>query len=123
VKERLSGPKALRRAADVLAATYVLLGLRYSDEFARTLYQEVIGMEESATYQGIVRRTKLAELRNVLLLQGNEKFGPPDDETRAALERIAEVEELEKLAVRFVNAGSWQELLPPPPRARRRNAR
>src|SRR5262249_47280976 len=34
----------------------VLLGLRYSDEFANALFQEVLGMEQSATYQAIVRR-------------------------------------------------------------------
>ena len=59
VKERLSGPKAPRRAADLLAATFVLLGLRYTDEFARSLYQEVMGMEESATYRAIFRRARV----------------------------------------------------------------
>src|SRR5262249_50780074 len=56
MKERLSGPKAPRRAADVWAATYVLVGLRYSADFAHALFEEVLGMEESATYQAIVRR-------------------------------------------------------------------
>ena len=56
LKERLSGPKAPRRAADVLAAAYVLLGLRYTDEFADALFEEVLGMEESSTYRAIVRR-------------------------------------------------------------------
>src|SRR2546429_55453 len=51
VKERLTGAKAPRRAADVLAAMYVLLGLRYSDEVAHALFEEVLGMEESSTYQ------------------------------------------------------------------------
>src|SRR5262249_37756864 len=55
VKERLRGPKPPRRAADVLAAAYVLLGLRYSDEFADAVFEEILGMEESSTYRAIVR--------------------------------------------------------------------
>jgi hypothetical protein len=43
MKERLSGPKPPRRAADIWAATYVLLGLRYSAEFADALFAEVLG--------------------------------------------------------------------------------
>src|SRR5258706_15374661 len=78
MKERLSGPKAPRRAADIWAATYVLLGLRYSDEFAHALFEEVLGMEESATYQAIVRRGReegRAEgARHTLFLQGKQKF-------------------------------------------------
>jgi hypothetical protein len=122
VKERLSGPKAPRRAADVWAATYVLLGLRYSDELAHTLFEEVLGMEQSATYQAIVRRGRAEEARRMLLLLGETKFGPPDAATQAALESLGDLAQLEELGVRLLSAGSWQELLPPPAQ-RRRNGR
>jgi len=123
MKERLSGPKPPRRAADVLAAAYVLLGLRYSDEFAHALFEEVLGMEESSTYRAIVRRGRVEEARHVLLLQGETKFGPPDPAARTAIENITDVAELEELAVRFVNADSWQELLGNRGRPRRRRTR
>jgi hypothetical protein len=122
MKERLSGPKAPRRAADVWAATYVLLGLRYSDELAHALFEEVLGMEQSATYQAIVRRGRAEEARRMLLLQGEAKFGPPDAATHAALESLGDLAQLEALGVRLLSAGSWQELLPPQAQ-RRRNAR
>jgi predicted transposase YdaD len=126
IKERLSGPRAPRRAADVWAATYVLLGLRYSEAIAHALFEEVLGMEQSTTYQGILRRGReqgrLEEARRILLLQGELKFGAPDDATRAAIEAVGEPALLEDLAARFVNAGSWQELLARPA-ARRRNGR
>jgi predicted transposase YdaD len=122
VQERLTGPRAPRRAADVWAATYVLLGLRYSDEFAHALFEEVMGMEQSATYQAIVRRGRAEGVRRVLLLQGEAKFGPPDDATRAAIEAIGDLTQLEELSVRLVSAGSWHELLPPST-ARRRTSR
>jgi hypothetical protein len=125
MRERLSGPKAPRRAPDVWAASYVLLGLRYSDAFAHALFEEVLGMEESATYQAIRRRERAEEARRMLLLQGETKFGSPDAPTRGAIETISDLERLEELGVRLVNAGSWQELLGPPPRRRngRRKAR
>jgi predicted transposase YdaD len=128
MKERLGGAKPPRRAADVWAATYVLLGLRYSDALAHALFEEVLGMEQSATYQAIVRRGReegreagrAEEARRMLLLQGETKFGPSDAAARAALESIDDLALLEQLAVRFVSAGSWQELLPSPPQPRRR---
>jgi predicted transposase YdaD len=118
IKGRLSGPKAPRRAADVWAATYVLLGLRYSDEFAHALFEEVLGMEESATYQAIVRRSKAEEARHMLFLQGETKFGPADPETRGVIEGISDLPRLEELGVRLLSATSWQELLAPPHRPR-----
>jgi predicted transposase YdaD len=99
---------------------------RYPDEFARGFFEEVLGMEESATYQAIFRRAReegreegrIEGARRMVLLQGEAEFGPPDAGTRAALERIDDLARLEALAVRLLSAGSWQEVLPPqaPPR-------
>jgi predicted transposase YdaD len=113
INERVHEPKAPRRAKDILAATYVLLGLRYSDEFAHALFEEVVGMEESATYQAIVRRGRTEEARRMLLLFGEPQLGPADAATQAALEAINDPQRLEELAVRLRNVASWQELLPP----------
>jgi predicted transposase YdaD len=120
LKERLTGPKAPRRAADVLAATYVLLGLRYSDEFANAIFEEVLGMEESSTYRAIVRRGRLEGERHIVMLLGEAKLGPPDAAARAAIEGVTETAELEELGLRLVNAESWQELLAPRGRTKRR---
>jgi predicted transposase YdaD len=123
MKGRLSGPKAPRRAADVWAATYVLLGLRYSDAFAHALFEEVLGMEESATYQAIVRRGRTEGERRLLLLLGEERFGPPDAAARAAIEQIGDGAALEALGVRLLSAESWQELLSRPAPRRRAGRR
>jgi predicted transposase YdaD len=126
IKERISAPKAPRRAADIWAATYVLLGLRYSEQFAHALFEEVLGMEESVTYQAIVRKGReqgrVEEARRFLLLLGESRFGSPDAATRAALESIDDPGRLEELGMRLMSAGSWQELLPPQSQ-RRRNSR
>jgi predicted transposase YdaD len=125
MRERLSGPRPPRRANDLWAAAYLLLGLRYSAEFAQAIFQEVLGMEESATYQAIVRRSRAEEARRLLLLAGSNKFGAPDPATRARIEQWEDLEQLEQLvAVGVATATSWQDLLPPPPpRPRTRHRR
>jgi predicted transposase YdaD len=127
IQERLSGAKAPRRAADIWAATYVLLGLRYSDALANALFEEVLGMEQSATYQAIVRRGReegrAEEARRLLLLLGEPKFDPHDAATRAITEGITDVARLEELALRVASTGSWQELLQPPHPRRRKSRR
>ena len=37
-------------------ATYVLMGLRYDEEWTKLLFKGVDEMEESSTYQGLIRR-------------------------------------------------------------------
>jgi predicted transposase YdaD len=122
MKERLSGPKAPQRVADIWAATYVLLGLRYSDDIANALFEEVLRMKESTTYQAIVREGRADEARRILLRLGEQKFGPPDATTRSALEAVNEVAQLEDLADRLLRVDTWEQLLTPPAR-RRRNGR
>jgi predicted transposase YdaD len=122
MKERLSRERRRQRTEDLWAATYVLLGLRYSDAFADVLFQEVLGMEESTTYQAIVRKGRLAGTRHMLLRQGRKLFGPADEASEAALNAIDNIDKLEELGERILDVGSWQELLQTTQR-RRRNGR
>jgi predicted transposase YdaD len=123
MQQRLGQRKYRRQAASVWAATYILLGLRYSRELAGQLLRRVLTMKESVTYQaileegealGIVKgeaRGALAEAKKLLLLQGTNRFGPPDERTQAAVEGISDLPRLEALSVRLLSARSWQELL------------
>src|SRR5262249_8269317 len=94
-------------------------------------FEEVLGMEESTTYQAIVRRGReegreqgrVEGGRRLLLLQGETKFGPPDASTRAASQSINDPARLEELGVRWVSASSWQELLAQPTPRRRNGGR
>src|SRR5438876_579558 len=74
-------------------------------------FLEVFFMEQSTTYQAIVRRGRAEGARRMLHLQGETKFGPPDAATQAAIESIDDLKQLEELCVRLMSAGSWQELL------------
>lgn len=123
MKERLNRERRGRLVKDLWAATYVLLGLRYSDSFADLLFQEVLGMEESVTYQAIARKERLAEARQILLRLGQKRFGPVDEATAATLNTIEEIQRLEELSEHVLDVASWHELLPPIRRHRRRGGR
>jgi signal transduction histidine kinase len=118
MKERLGRERRSHLAHDLWAATYVLLGLRYSDAFADLLFQEVLGMEESTTYQAIVRKSRLAEARQILLGLGQKQFGPCDEATVRTLNAIEDVQRLEALINRILDVDSWQALLQPTGRHR-----
>jgi predicted transposase YdaD len=116
------GRQRRQRVADLWAVTYTLLGLRYSDAFANLLFQEVLGMEESTTYQAIIRKGRLAEARRLLFLIGEGLFGLPSEAAKAAINALEDVDRLEQLGERLPHVDSWEELLAPPSR-RRRNGR
>jgi hypothetical protein len=92
-------------------ATYVLMGLRYSDEVAERLLEGVRDMKESVTYQKIVREGREEEARAILLRLGRKRFGPPSPEAEAALAGITAIERLEALSERLLDVESWEELL------------
>jgi predicted transposase YdaD len=132
MEARLQARRLRPHVEEVWSATYILLGLRYSRELARHLLRGVRSMKESVTYQAILEEGEekgalkgaLAEARKFVLRQGRVRFGPPDARATAAVERIADIERLEELGERLLNAASWEELLALPaprrPRTRRR---
>jgi predicted transposase YdaD len=111
MEERLREPRLRRWAPDLWAATLLLLGLRYDREFARALLRGVLAMKESTTYQAILDEGRAEEARRLLLMLGEEKFGPADATSQATLESISEVGLLEELIKKMLQVGSWQELL------------
>jgi predicted transposase YdaD len=138
IKGRVGTEAAPARAKDLWVATFVLMGLEYSEELITRLLQGVSAMEESVTYQAIVakglaqgraqglaegraegRAEGLATARELLLALGSRSLGQPDAATRAALESITDLARMEELADRAQGAASWAELLgtaPPPSR-------
>ncbi len=77
-------------------------------------------MEESTTYQGIVRRAAARAARRILLRIGGKHLGQPDEAILAMIEAVTDVERLETLTEQAAEAESWQQLLAPPARGRRR---
>jgi predicted transposase YdaD len=131
MKQRLHSRRLRNTAARLWTATYVLVGMRYSEAMAARLLEGVIGMEESVTYQAIVRKGlqqglqqgRVEEARKMVLLMGEARFGPPTPRTLAVIEAIDELTKLEQLPVRLVQASSWEELLDLPASASRSRRR
>jgi hypothetical protein len=115
MKRRLVMETTRSQAAELWSAVYILMGLRYPDALIESLLQGVTAMEESVTYQAIIRKGEAKgeakEVRKILLLQGRARFGEPPAEVLAALEGMSDVPKLEELTVRLLQASSWQELL------------
>ena len=108
------------RAAKLWTATYLLMGLCFSKEFASRLLEGVRNMRESTTYQAILtegrNEGRVGEAQRMLLMLGETRFGEPDEATRGAIEAILDVERLERMTKRVLdtNIQDWNGLLGTP---------
>lgn len=110
-------------AADLWAATYILMGLSYRPEIGQVLLQRVRTMEESVTYQEILSKGEakgeakgkaegiLEGARRVLLAFGTKRLGAPRPRVRKAIEAIDEFDRLERLTEGVTEVADWDELL------------
>ena len=111
------------------------MGLRYEQALIEQLFSGVMQMEESVTYQAILRRGlsdglerglqqglqqglqrglgegSLSEARKFLLRLGEQKLGSPSPSVRSRLSGIGDTERLETLGLRLSSVSSWDELL------------
>jgi len=64
-------------------------------------------MRESTAYQAILKQGRdegrVREAQRLLLIQGEIRFGAPDETTRAAVEAIRDLDLLERLSRRVVD--------------------
>jgi predicted transposase YdaD len=123
MKEQIDRARPRLDSLQLWTATYVLMGLRYSEELTNQLLREVGAMEESVTYQAIVRKGmqegmregmregREEEARKLILLQGRNRFGKVSMRVADALDAIQDVERLEELSLKLLEVSSWQELL------------
>jgi predicted transposase YdaD len=105
------------RADKLWTATYLLMGLRYSDELTVTLLEGIQTMQESTTYQAILRKGRIegriTEAQRMLLRLGTKRFRQPNPMTAAALEAIQDIDRLEALGERTLDPDihTWDDLL------------
>jgi predicted transposase YdaD len=124
MKERFVREAPRSHLGKLWTATYVLMGLRFQESLISNLLEEVIGMEDSVTYQAIIRKGEqkgtIKGMRDVLLLVGQEQFGKPRARVKAAIEALEDPAELQRLSVRLLHVKSWAELLSLPSKTGRR---
>jgi predicted transposase YdaD len=119
MKARLDAevPEVVRR--ELWTAAYILMGLRYNEGVIGKVLEEVVGMEESSTYQAIIRKGKQEgllegerkEAREILLMQGEVRFGTASAEIRTRLQGCGDLDLLHHLSLRLLTASSWEDLL------------
>ena len=119
IDERLDRELPSADADSLWAATFILMGLRYSIDVSKQLLQAARNMKESSTYQFILKEGqakgrvegKVEEAKRMLLLIGRRRFGPPTVEVHTAIEAVEDVDQLEALTERLLDAADWNELL------------
>jgi hypothetical protein len=118
IDERLTAEAEPGAAGKLWTATFVLTGLRTTEEKVLSLFQGVHGMKESTTYQYILREGKaegrVEEVRRILLRQGQKRFGAPPAAVTDTLESLSDLDRMERMADRVLEIASWQELLDTP---------
>jgi hypothetical protein len=114
IERRVRREAAADEAAHLLTSAFVLSGLRVSKETAVELFRGVPAVEESTTYQYILEQGGVRTARRILLAQGRDLFGPPDEATATRLNGISDLERLERMARRVPQASGWRDLLETP---------
>ncbi len=110
MRERIEEVSERSLSQKLWIATYVLMGLRYNNEFIDRVLHGVRDMEESVTYQAVmkkglqqgVQQGELSEARRMLLLFAQSKLGVPGPTVGAALDSISDVARIESLASRVL---------------------
>ena len=71
-------------------------------------------MEESDTYLMILDEGQEKASREIILILGEDRLGPPDASVKAALQNITDLDRLKRIARRTPQAASWQDILDTP---------
>ncbi len=75
-------------------------------------------MRESVTYENVLEEGRIEGERRIVALLAMQRFGPPDDASRAWLEAIDDIDRLEGLGDRVLTATGWDDLLGDDPAVR-----
>lgn len=118
VEKRLTEEAAPGDIGTLTTATGILLGLKYPREFIENLMRRD-EMKNSTFYQSIVEEGvekgrvegRLEEARNILLRQGNRRFGEPNTSLVERIQSETSLDRLNDLLDRILAVESWDELM------------
>jgi hypothetical protein len=114
VVERLTQEAPPDRAKKLLTDAFLLTGLRVRRDVAAHIFRGVRAMHESDTYLAILDEGQEKGIREIILVQGEDRFGPPDESVKAGLNNITDLNRLKRIARQTPRATSWQEILNTP---------
>jgi predicted transposase YdaD len=102
----------------LLTASFVLTGLRVSQQRVLELFQGVRKMRESTAYQAILdegrAEGRTEEAREMIFRLGRKRWGEPETTVASALKAINNRERLEQMVERVGEVSGWQDLLRTP---------
>ncbi len=96
---------------DLMLSTFILAGMHVPYDRARAIFNKVLNMRESATYQGILEEGAVAHQRDTLLKLGRAKLGTPTAEQTNKVNAIQDLARLDRLVLRVLKVNTWDELL------------
>ncbi|HQU43475.1 MAG TPA: hypothetical protein PK867_11735 [Pirellulales bacterium] len=71
-------------------------------------------LEESDTYLMIVDEGKEKQAKKAILMFGEERFGPADETIESDLDRVTDLDRLDRMIRRAAEATTWREILDTP---------
>jgi hypothetical protein len=71
-------------------------------------------MRESAAYDMILDVGRAEGIQRTILHLGRRTLGEPDEAVRLALKQITDLDHLDRLSGRLLDAATWDELLQTP---------
>ncbi|AMV23471.1 hypothetical protein VT84_03615 [Gemmata sp. SH-PL17] len=98
-------------AGMLLTASYILCAMHIAPEFARGIFNKVIAMQESGTYQLILEEGAVKHMRELILRQGSTKLGAPTEKQKNKLATIEDLDRLDRIVMKVLSAKDWDALL------------
>src|SRR5262245_49473237 len=112
--ERLEREAEVPQKKLLLTAAFVLTGLRLKRNQALQVFAGVRAMRESDTFLAILDEGRETEARRLIRRLAKPTLGDPDEPTVTRLEGITDIDRLERIFDRAMEARSWQDLLDTP---------
>ncbi len=119
MSERLEAEVPAQEAAELWAATAILMGLRYNEELTAAVLRSVRSiMQHSVTYQAILEEGidegVIRGMQNTLLRQGAKRLGAVSGETTDRIRAIHDPDRLDALLLRLLDVSDWRALFDDP---------
>jgi hypothetical protein len=114
VVDRLLKEAPPERAKKLVTEALLLTGLRVRRDVAVRIFRGVRAMQESDTYLMILDEGQEKATRAIILVLGEDRFGPADESVKARLNLITDLNRLKRIARQTPKGSSWQEVLDTP---------
>jgi hypothetical protein len=113
--QRLEREAPADQVRKLLTTAFVLTGLRVQRAVARQVFAGgVRAMRDSDTYLAILDEGREDQIKKDILRLGQKRFGPADATGVTRLHAITDLDRLERLHDRLLEASGWQDLFDTP---------